>query len=99
MRVRIFLFFIYRCTGTSLHLAHTGVHIHTGVHNHACGHRFTGTSLHLTHTGVHIHACMYTDTPVVCSVHLLPTFLQTFYTRTLVSLTYDMIALQAHKLW
>ena len=75
-------------TGTSLHLAHTG------VHNHACGHRFTGTSLHLTHTGVHTYICI-----TMCNVHLLPTFLPTFYTRTLVSLTYDMIALQAHKLW
>ena len=92
MRVGIFLFFIYRCTGTSLHLAHTG------VHNHACGHRFTGTSLHLTHTGVHTYV-----SPCVMFKHLLPTFLPTFYTRTLartvVSLTYDMIALQAHKLW
>ena len=41
----------------------------------------------------------------MCTVVFIycPTFLPTFYTRTLartlVSLTYDMIALQAHKLW
>ena len=83
-------------TGVQVHLyiLHTLVYIimHVGID--------LQVHLYILHTLVYIHMYHYV---CMCSVHLLPTFLLTFYirtlARTLVSLTYDMIALQAHKLW